>query len=58
MHQPGIEQRPLKMINGITTEFGLQTNRYERNHLRGRIGNGNARIQVETGSGSVRLRRI
>jgi alkylation response protein AidB-like acyl-CoA dehydrogenase len=22
MHQPGIEQRPLKMINGITTEFG------------------------------------
>ena len=22
MRQPGIEQRPLKMINGITTEFG------------------------------------
>ena len=22
MHQPGIEQRPLKMINGITREFG------------------------------------
>jgi alkylation response protein AidB-like acyl-CoA dehydrogenase len=22
MHQPGIEQRPLRMINGITTEFG------------------------------------
>ncbi|HVV35922.1 MAG TPA: acyl-CoA dehydrogenase family protein [Acidimicrobiales bacterium] len=22
MHQPGIEQRPLKMINGITKEFG------------------------------------
>src|SRR5689334_23539724 len=22
MHQPGIEQRPLKMINGITNEFG------------------------------------
>ena len=22
MDQPGIEQRPLKMINGITTEFG------------------------------------
>jgi alkylation response protein AidB-like acyl-CoA dehydrogenase len=22
MHQPGIEQRPLKMINGITSEFG------------------------------------
>ena len=22
MHQPGIEQRPLRMINGITNEFG------------------------------------
>src|SRR5207237_2111441 len=22
MHQPGIEQRPLKMINGVTKEFG------------------------------------
>ena len=22
MHQPGVEQRPLKMINGVTTEFG------------------------------------
>jgi alkylation response protein AidB-like acyl-CoA dehydrogenase len=22
MHQPGIEQRPLRMINGVTTEFG------------------------------------
>ena len=22
MHQPGVEQRPLRMINGITTEFG------------------------------------
>lgn len=22
MHQPGIEQRPLKMINGVSTEFG------------------------------------
>jgi alkylation response protein AidB-like acyl-CoA dehydrogenase len=25
MHQPGIEQRPLKMINGITSEFGEVT---------------------------------
>ena len=25
MHQPGIEQRPLRMINGITTEFGQVT---------------------------------
>jgi alkylation response protein AidB-like acyl-CoA dehydrogenase len=22
MHQPGVEQRPLKMINGVSTEFG------------------------------------
>jgi alkylation response protein AidB-like acyl-CoA dehydrogenase len=22
MHQPGIEQRPLPMMNGVTTEFG------------------------------------
>jgi alkylation response protein AidB-like acyl-CoA dehydrogenase len=22
MHQPGVEQRPLKMMNGVTTEFG------------------------------------
>jgi alkylation response protein AidB-like acyl-CoA dehydrogenase len=22
MHQPGIEQRPLRMINGVTNEFG------------------------------------
>ena len=22
MHQPGITQRPLQMINGVTTEFG------------------------------------
>ncbi|MBV8349465.1 MAG: acyl-CoA dehydrogenase family protein [Mycolicibacterium sp.] len=22
MHQPGVEQRPLRMINGVTTEFG------------------------------------
>lgn len=25
MHQPGIKQRPLKMINGVTTEFGEVT---------------------------------
>jgi alkylation response protein AidB-like acyl-CoA dehydrogenase len=25
MHQPGIEQRPLRMINGITNEFGQVT---------------------------------
>jgi len=40
---------------GIETEFGLQIDRYERNGLRGRIGNGSGRIRIETGSGSVRL---
>jgi alkylation response protein AidB-like acyl-CoA dehydrogenase len=25
MHQPGVQQRPLKMINGVTTEFGQVT---------------------------------
>ena len=33
MHQPGIEQRPLQMINGITKEFGEV-------HLRRRPGAG------------------
>lgn len=40
---------------GINTDFGLETDRYERNRLRGRIGNGSGRINIETGSGSVRL---
>jgi len=31
---------------GIQTDFPLQTNRYERNQLRGRIGNGSARISI------------
>lgn len=39
----------------ISTDFGLQTDRYERNRLRGRIGNGSGRISIESGSGSVRL---
>jgi alkylation response protein AidB-like acyl-CoA dehydrogenase len=25
MHQPGVQQRPLRMINGVTTEFGQVT---------------------------------
>ncbi len=40
---------------GITTDFGIATNRVERNRLQGRIGRGTGRITVETGSGSVRL---
>lgn len=40
---------------GITSDFPVTVNRSERNTLRGRIGDGGARIRVETGSGSVRI---
>lgn len=43
---------------GITSDFAVQTSRFGRNHLRGRIGGGSesrARIRIESGSGSVRL---
>lgn len=40
---------------GIDTDFPISTTRYERNHVRGRIGNGSGRIRIESGSGSVRL---
>ena len=46
MHQPGIEQRPLRMINGITNEFGQvlvrRRARRRREHDR-RAGRGLAR---------------
>ncbi len=42
----------------IDTDFPVTMNRLSRNHLRGRIGNGNARIRVESGSGSVRLIKV
>lgn len=42
---------------GISTDFPIRTDRVERNRLRGTIGNGNAQIRVETGSGAVRIRR-
>jgi DUF4097 and DUF4098 domain-containing protein YvlB len=42
---------------GIETDFMLRTNRVERNHVRGVIGDGAGRIRIETGSGSVTLRR-
>jgi lia operon protein LiaG len=43
---------------GVETDFPIQMNRFERNQLRGKIGNGNARIRIETGSGGVRLLKI
>jgi alkylation response protein AidB-like acyl-CoA dehydrogenase len=38
MHQPGVEQRPLKMINGITREFGEVTFDRARVPARNMIG--------------------
>jgi len=43
---------------GIDTDFPVQVTRMERHHLRGRIGDGSARIHIESGSGSVRLKKI
>lgn len=42
---------------GIDTDFAVQLNRMERRRLRGTIGKGTGRIRIETGSGSVRLRK-
>lgn len=42
---------------GIETDFAISTSRVARNHVRGRIGDGSGRIYIETGSGSVRLRK-
>jgi hypothetical protein len=40
---------------GINSDFPVQTTRIERGALRGRIGTGNGRIKIESGSGGVRL---
>lgn len=40
---------------GVESDFPVTTTRMERNHLRGTIGDGSARIRIESGSGSVRL---
>ncbi len=41
----------------IETDFMLRTNRIERQHVRGTIGDGTGRIRIETGSGGIKLRR-
>jgi hypothetical protein len=41
----------------ITTDFAVKTTRVQRDELRGTIGDGSSRIRVESGSGSVRLRK-
>ena len=40
---------------GIDSDFTVETTRLARNHLRGQIGEGKARIKIESGSGMVRL---
>lgn len=39
----------------IDSDFAIQTTHFERDHVHGRIGDGNARIKIESGSGGVRL---
>jgi DUF4097 and DUF4098 domain-containing protein YvlB len=40
---------------GVETDFPLQVTRHASDHLVGRIGDGQGRIAIETGSGEVRL---
>ena len=42
---------------GIRTDFAVRSSRIERRRLEGTIGDGAARLRVETGSGSVALLR-
>jgi hypothetical protein len=42
---------------GITNDFALTVERLDRHYLRGKIGSGEGRMRVETGSGGVRLLR-
>lgn len=42
---------------GISTDFPVTTTRMSRNHLRGTIGDGAGNVRIETGSGSIRLRK-
>ncbi len=43
---------------GIDSDFPVSVNRMSRNRLRGVVGRGTGHIRVETGSGSVRLRKL
>jgi hypothetical protein len=40
---------------GIDTDIPVQTTRWQRDYLRGTIGDGRGRIRIESGSGRVRL---
>jgi DUF4097 and DUF4098 domain-containing protein YvlB len=43
---------------GIDLDFPVQVSRWERDAVRGTIGNGAGRLTVETGSGGVRIRKL
>lgn len=43
---------------GIEVDFPVSITRRARDELRGQIGDGDGRIVIDTGSGSVRLRRL
>lgn len=43
---------------GITSDFAMQVTSKSRDRMTGRIGNGEGRVSIETGSGSVRLRKV
>jgi DUF4097 and DUF4098 domain-containing protein YvlB len=42
---------------GIDVDFPLQVRRWERTYLSGSIGDGSGRLHIDTGSGSVRVRK-
>ena len=42
---------------GVDTDFPVQMRKWERNSLNGTIGDGRGRIHIESGSGTVRLRK-
>lgn len=42
---------------GIKLDFPVTTNRIERDHLQGTIGNGAGRLTIDTGSGGIRIIR-
>ncbi len=43
---------------GIDMDFPIMVTRQSRDELRGRIGDGQGRIVIDTGSGSVRVRQM
>ena len=40
---------------GIDSDFAISTSRFARHHVRGTIGDGTARIRIQSGSGGVHL---